>query len=88
MALAHSAGIHVERTDGEALRVIVCACAQFCGRGNRVTNQIEPRLISLTDVFKPNRTVRCTFNAYLFLCNHVTTTLPHLVTLFLSGLYK
>ena len=35
------------------------AHARFCGFGNRVTNRIEPRImISLSDVFKPNRTVR------------------------------
>ena len=58
MALAHSARIHVEGTDVAASRVIVCACARFCGCGDRVTNRIEPRImISLSDVFKPNRTV-------------------------------
>ena len=57
MALAHSARIHVEGTDVDALRVIVRACS-VCGCGDRVTNQIEPRImISLSDVFKPNQTV-------------------------------
>ena len=57
-ALAHSARIHVEGTDVAALRVIVRARARFCGCGDRVTNQIELRImISLSDVFKPNRTV-------------------------------
>ena len=58
MALAHSARIHVEGTDVAALRVIVRACSVLWVCGDRVTNQIEPRImISLSDVFKPNRTV-------------------------------
>ena len=57
MALAHSARIHMEGTDVAALRVIVSACSVLWV-WDRVTNQIEPRImISLSDVFKPNRTV-------------------------------
>ena len=58
MALTHSTRIHVGGTDVAALRVIVRVCARFCGCGDRVTNRIKPRImISLSDVFKPNRTV-------------------------------
>lgn len=50
-----STGRIMERTDGDALRVIVRACAQYCGCDNRVTNQIELCImISLSDAFKPN----------------------------------
>ena len=57
MALAHSALIDVEGTDVAALHVIVRACS-VCGCGDRLTNQIELRImISLSDVFKPNWTI-------------------------------
>ena len=61
MALAHSARIHVERTGVDALRVIVRACSVLWV-WQLSDNRIEPRImISLSDVFKPNRTLEGTF---------------------------
>ena len=49
------APIHVESTDGDALRDIVRACS-VVWVWRRVANQVEPRfMISLSNVFKPNR---------------------------------
>ena len=56
MALAHST--YTRGGNGCGCVARYSPRALFCGCGDRVTNQIEARImILLSDVFKPNRTV-------------------------------